>query len=135
MHDIMAQIVSSEDIELVFESLIERALNTKEEIKNLKEKVTTIVNHPMLKHLFKASVRVKNEADIVTASGLLLRPDRLNFHQDNSVTIIDYKTGEPNYHHEDQILNYARALEDMNIPISEKILVYTNRKELVINKV
>jgi ATP-dependent exoDNAse (exonuclease V) beta subunit len=135
LHDILAQIVSSEDVELVFESLIERALKTEEELQNLREKVMSIVSHPLLKHLFKPSVRVKNEADIVTASGQLLRPDRLNFHSDNLVTIIDYKTGEPNYHHEDQILNYASALEEMNISVSEKILVYTNRKELVINKV
>lgn len=135
LHDIMAQINSKEDIESVFETLLKRAIISSEEMTTLKTKVLSIVTHPQLKHLFEASSIVKNECDIITASKMILRPDRLNFHADNSITIIDYKTGEPNYHHEDQINTYAGALEEMGPVVLEKILIYTNQPEIVINKV
>ncbi len=135
LHDIMAEVKRKEDIEFIFDTLKDRALYASEEIEKLKIKVLSITNHPELEHFFSASAIVKNEKDIITASGMLLRPDRLNFHSSNSVTIIDYKTGVPNYHHEDQINYYATALQEMGKIVSEKILVYTNEAEIVINKV
>ena len=135
LHDVMAQIYTIEDIPSVFDSLRERATISAEEINHLKSKVLSVIEHPLLSIYFKESAKALNEREIITASGLLLRPDRLNFNENNSVTIIDYKTGEPNYHHEDQINSYASALEDMGKRISERLIVYTNQQEIVINKV
>lgn len=135
LHDIMAEIEREEDIEFVLGGLEDRGIYSAKETAKLKKKVLSITNHPDLEHFFSASAEVKNEKDIITASGMLLRPDRLNFHSTNSVTIIDYKTGVPNYHHEDQINCYASALEEMGKLVSEKIVVYTNEAEIVINKV
>ena len=135
LHDIMAEIERKDDIEFVFDTLKDRALYSAEELKMLKKKVLSITNHPELAHFFSDLAEVKNEKDIITASGVLLRPDRLNLHSPNSVTIIDYKTGVPNYHHEDQINGYAKALQEMGKIVLEKLLVYTNDAEIVINKV
>jgi ATP-dependent exoDNAse (exonuclease V) beta subunit len=135
LHDAMAQIHTDADITAVFEAMDNSGNLTAEEIALLKFKIHSIIDHPQLKSLFKASARVENEKEIITASGMLLRPDRLNFNEDDSVTIIDYKTGVPNYQHEDQINSYASAIEQMGKIVSEKILVYTNREEIVINKV
>lgn len=135
LHDTMAEIASEKDIIPIFEALKERSIYTSEEVKILNKKVLSITSHSELKHLFSATDDVKMERDIITASGQLIRPDRLNFHSDNSVTIIDYKTGAPNYHHEDQINSYGRALEEMGLQLSEKIIVYTHEQEIVINKV
>ena len=134
LHDAMAQINTEVDKTTVFETIDDGGLS-KEEKAMLKSKINSIIDHPQLKSLFKASARVENEKEIITASGMLLRPDRLNFNEDDSVTIIDYKTGLPNYQHEDQINSYASAIEQMGEIVSEKILVYTNREEIVINKV
>ncbi len=135
LHDIMAQIYTKEDVASVFDSVKERAFISSEEIEFLNSKILSIVEHPLLSAYFNESFKVLNEREIITASGLLLRPDRLNFNENDSVTIIDYKTGEPNYHHEDQINSYASALEEMGKHISERLLVYTNQEEIVINKV
>lgn len=134
LHDIMAEINFEEDVTPFFDSYKERTIISSEDLELLKTQVLSIVRHPKLKHLFEVSAKVKKEKEIITASGMLLRPDRLNFHNDDSVTITDYKTGAPNYHHEDQITSYATALEDMGNSVSEKILVYTNPPEIVINK-
>lgn len=135
LHDIMAEIKREEDIEFVFGALEDRGIYSAEEKDKLKNKVLSITNHHELKQFYSNSGKVKNEKDIITASGMVLRPDRLNFHSSNSVTIIDYKTGVPNYHHEDQINSYAKALQEMGKMVKEKILVYTNEAEIVINKV
>ena len=131
----MARIYTREDVASVFDSVRERAIISLEEIELLNSKILSIVEHPILGAYFKESCKVLNEREIITTSGLLLIPDRLNFNENDSVTIIDYKTGEPNYHHEDQINSYASALEEMGKHISERLLVYTNQEEIVINKV
>jgi len=135
LHDIMAQIYTKENVASVFDTVKERATISSEEIEFMNTKILSIVEHPQLSAYFKESCKVLNEREIITASGLLLRPDRLNFNENDSVTIIDYKTGEPNYIHEDQINSYASALEEMGKQISERLLVYTNQEEIVINKV
>ena len=131
----MAQVYTKKDVASVFDSVRERAIIPSEEIQFLNSKVLSIVEHPLLAVYFKETCSVLNEREIITASGLLLRPDRLNFNENDSVTIIDYKTGEPNYKHEDQINSYASALEEMGKHISETLLVYINQEEIVINKV
>lgn len=135
LHDTMAEIASVEDIARVFSTLQERAIYPSEVLERLQKKVESITSHPELKSLFSTTTEVKMERDIITASGTLIRPDRLNFHSNSLVTIIDYKTGAPNYHHEDQINSYGAALEEMGLQVSEKILVYTHDQEIVINKV
>lgn len=135
LHDIMAEIASEEDITPVFEALKERSIYTSEELERIHKRVRAITSHPELKKLFSKGDDVKMERDIITKSGQLIRPDRLNFHSDTLVTIVDYKTGAPNYHHEDQINSYGHALEEMGMQLSEKIVVYTHEQEIVINKV
>jgi ATP-dependent exoDNAse (exonuclease V) beta subunit len=135
LHDMMSKVTSEADIPDLFETLAESSVLSSEEIDQLRIKVNSIVEHPQLRCYYEPSVKVENEREIITASGMLLRPDRLNFNEDNSVTIIDYKTGTPSYQHEDQISSYATAIKEMGKIVSEKLLVYINQEEIVINKV
>ena len=135
LHEIMAKIRANSDVAPIFHTMTKRAVVPLEEIKLLNSQVLSIVEHPSLRAYFKESCTVLNEREIITASGLLLRPDRLNFNENKSVTVIDYKTGEPNYEHNDQINTYVHALKEMGETIKESLLVYTNQEEIVINKV
>ena len=65
----------------------------------------------------------------------MLSPDRINFHKENSVTILDYKTGNIIEQHALQINTYAAALEEMKYAIKSKLLVYTQGEKIVVNKV
>lgn len=135
LHDTMEMIKNKEDVDFVFEDLINSGVIPLEVLQSLKETVSIIVTHPELSHFFEFSEKVINERDIITSAGTILRPDRLNFNKDNSVTVIDYKTGAPNTKHHAQINGYALALEEMGYNISEKILIYSINKDIVINKV
>ena len=111
-----------------------RAIVSQEDFEILKQAIQSLINNEDLKHLFQHSERVENERDLITSEGTILRPDRLNFHPDGSVTVIDYKTGGQSEKHVSQIQRYASALSEMNFKIAEKILVYTSEKGILINK-
>ena len=70
--------------------------------------------------------------DVLTISqGLLLlpfpEPDRVVVFN-NHVYLLDYKTGEKNQKHQNQINEYAFVLHEMNYTIAKKALVYIGEK-------
>ena len=134
VHNTMELIKHKSDITMVFSALQLGGSLSASAFASLKGNVLKIVNNPELAPLFENFRSSENERDIITKDGRVLRPDRLVFHEDNSVTVLDYKTGSPNYDHEEQITSYATALIDMGFVIRDKILVYTN-EEIVVNKV
>lgn len=135
LHDTMAKIYSGSDAEPVLMELKDRAIIPKEEIDSLRKTIHQILKHPDLKKLFEGTDKVYNERSIITKDGLVLRPDRINIDPENTSVIIDYKTGSPKIYHNDQLNDYANALQDMGFIVSEKMLIYSNEGEIVINKV
>lgn len=135
LHNTMALIYTNDDVIKVLSALKERSIVAQDSLEKLEETIHKIVSHPELSTLFETSEKIINERDIITAGGMVLRPDRLNIHDNNTVTILDYKTGDLNIRHLDQINSYANALEDMGFKVAKKLIVYTQSHELVINKV
>ena len=135
LHDTMAQIYSEADVERVLAELEERAIIPEAEFEILQATVYQIIEHPDLKKLFAGTDKVFNERSIITKDGLILRPDRINICTENTSVIVDYKTGSPKIYHNDQLIDYANALSDMGFIVSEKMLIYSNEKNIVINKV
>lgn len=135
LHDAMAHIKQAKDIEVVMEDMALRSILPKTALSKLKETITRIITHPELCHLFDPDGPIFMERDILTSDGTFLRPDRLNFHKDNLVTITDYKTGEQSDQHLIQINGYATALFEMGYQVSEKLLIYIVEGEILINKV
>ncbi|WP_165805984.1 UvrD-helicase domain-containing protein [Marixanthomonas spongiae] len=133
-HDIMAEITYESDASAVLETLNKRSIVTEEDFNVLKETVSAVIHHEELCHLFQKTNKVENERDLITSEGKVLRPDRLVFHPDGRVTIVDYKTGSPLKKHVKQINEYAAALSEMKFTIAEKILVYTSENGILINK-
>ena len=135
LHETMEQIYTEADAERVLIELEERAIIPKEEFENLQKKVYQILKHTDLKTLFDGTDKVYNERSIITKDGLVLRPDRINISPKNTAVIIDYKTGGPKIWHSDQLTDYANGLAEMGFAVSEKILIYSNEDEIIINKV
>ncbi len=133
-HDTMAEIKYENDASEILENIKKRAIVSESDFKILKEAVEALIRDEKLNHLFQPSEKVENERDLITSEGKILRPDRLNFHPDGSVSIIDYKTGSQSKKHRIQINQYAAALSEMNFKIAEKILVYTSENGILINK-
>ena len=135
LHHTMALIKTEADVNSIYEEMVARGAFSKKDIISLFKTINLVVTHPELNHLFQSRAKVMTERSIFTRKGEVLRPDRLNFHAERSVSIIDYKSGSQSESHARQINEYAAALEEMNFSVSEKILVYTTDHKIMINKI
>lgn len=127
IHDMMAQIKTKADVDLVVDHFLNASVINKPQAEALKETIIQIVAHPQLAEYFSPSYTSYNERDIITQQGHILRPDKVAINQKNEGVIIDYKTGAENKKHEQQLQLYQDILEDMHITIKKKILVYVNQ--------
>ncbi len=125
VHHAMGMITHGGDIEKALRQLSRNGDIPTETLDTFEQSIRRIVEHPELKPYFEIGNTVKNEKDIITGEGRLLRPDRLVFHG-NKVTIIDYKTGQKNKSYHQQLEAYAVALEAMGHSVENKIIVYIN---------
>ncbi|MDN3722987.1 UvrD-helicase domain-containing protein [Aequorivita sp. SDUM287046] len=135
LHEIMAKINVRSDAERVLSELSLRSIISPKEFEKLQKTIHQILNHPDLKELFNGSAKIYNERNIITKTGLVLRPDRINIDERNNAVIVDYKTGNVNIFHRDQLLEYANALSEMGFNVEETLLIYCHQEEILINKV
>ena len=124
-HETMSKIKIQSDFILVMENLQKRSLLLEEDFKTLKDKIQLIIEHPDLKSLFMGTDSVYCEREIITSTGEIIRPDRINFHVEGSATLIDYKTGIPQPWHSEQVVYYAGSLEEMGYSIKNIFVVYS----------
>ncbi|PCJ95318.1 MAG: ATP-dependent helicase [Flavobacteriaceae bacterium] len=125
IHHIMSLIKTSADVEKAIMVLMRNGDVTENDKATLKNKVHQIIRHPLLCQYYSGGIDVKNECDIITDQGEILRPDRVVI-INNKATIIDYKTGKKNPVYKQQLHNYADALRMMGYDIEDKIIVYIN---------
>ena len=126
VHYLMSQIKTESDVNFVIENLRELGEINHEQIIKLKSIISAIVEHEQLKSYFESNLTIYNERDIITAEGIIVRPDRIVVNYENRAIILDYKTGAENPKHQEQLQMYQEALEDMEFEVTKKILVYIN---------
>ena len=125
VHHIMGLIKTREDVDRAINGLIRKGGLPADGHTDIRNKINAIVYHPELQDYFDGDKEVRNEQEILTKEGRLLRPDRIVIQGDRA-TIMDYKTGkkDPSYGHQIQL--YADTLEGMGYHIDHKILIYIN---------
>lgn len=124
IHQIMSQIKTADDIDFILNDFLDKAVIAENQLSGLKETITEIVFHPMLKDFYNSTSLIYNERDIIINGGTIVRPDRIIVEPNKDVTIIDYKTGHENLDHINQLNNYAFYIEEMSYKVRGKILVY-----------
>lgn len=125
VHNILSEIDDIEDLPKAIEKFRKKENFTEPVEEELIALISGVIHHPDLKDYFSAGTGVLREKDIVSPSGEILRPDRLNF-KGNKVSIIDYKTGKLMPGHRDQMEGYAAILNEMGFEVEKKILIYIN---------
>ncbi|MEN3323660.1 UvrD-helicase domain-containing protein [Mariniflexile soesokkakense] len=126
LHNIMSKIYTKDDIGFVMDDYTNTATINAKQAEKLKKLVVQIVNHPKLNAFYTSSNIIYNEHDIITKEGIILRPDRVVINPENEAIIIDYKTGSEDKKYVQQLQSYQDVLQDMNINVKKKILVYVN---------
>ncbi|NQX82120.1 MAG: UvrD-helicase domain-containing protein [Flavobacteriaceae bacterium] len=134
VHEILENIISKEDVDNAVRLKLKeiKALNI--ETNNIRESVLNIINNDRLKPYYEKGLKVYNERSIYSELEVII-PDRLVFDTDNSVVIIDYKTGNKNKSHISQINNYEKVLKSMGYEVKEKLLIYLSEQDVVVHKV
>lgn len=125
IHHLLSLMDTDGDVNKALEQLSRNGDIASDEIEELKAKVVQVVEHPELKSFFAPGNIIKNEKDIITENGLILRPDRVVI-QGNAVSLLDFKTGKKNQLYHQQLQTYAEALESMGYNVKNKVLVYIN---------
>ena len=126
VHLILSKIKTFEDLDFAFNDLLISGDITTENSTILKNLTLQVIKHPKLEGYFQDDYTIYNERDIITSSGQLIRPDRLNINSKNEAIIIDYKTGEAKESYANQLNNYEVVLNQMNLTVIHKLLVYIN---------
>lgn len=132
-HEFMACIKTVEDVAFARDYFSETLLLDDSLLDHLRSSAQQLVTHPQLTHLFNGTDQIYNEQSIITPHGIV-RPDRINKHENRRVSITDYKTGTAQVEHEAQIIGYAAALEDMGFVVKQKLIVYIEGQEILVNK-
>jgi len=133
IHLILSKINYQRDIDMVFQELKDDGVLLEEQEVLLKPVVMDLVLTSAISKYFKEEYTIYNERVILDSDGNQIIPDRVVV-KDNKAVIIDYKTGEAEQKHHQQLLKYAAALEEMNFEVTKKLLVYLD-KEISVEEV
>ncbi len=127
VHAVMAEVNHPEDLEPALDRMVRRGDLTTEGALALESMARNILEHPDISLYYKEGLTIRNETEIFTAAGEVIRPDRIVI-QGDSATLIDYKTGQKDPAYSEQLNTYARALESMGFVVANKIIVYINEE-------
>lgn len=121
VHEILSKINTIDDAEKILEYYVNEGSIDEENSDMLMRRFMEIVNNAKIKSAYSKEAVVRNEMDIITSEGKMIRPDRCAELVDKYV-IIDYKTGRRDEKYYVQLQNYMLALKNMGI--EKKIEAY-----------
>ncbi len=131
MHYILSQVHSKKNIPEVIHTTYLKGDITEIEAAKMTVDITELLNLPTISPYFSEDVIVKNELEILTQEGEILRPDRVVI-INNTATVIDYKTGKKQIEkHYNQMQAYQQALLDLGYSSVNKVLLYIHEKEAI----
>ncbi len=130
LHYILSKLtVSSELKQVIHDFKISGEIN-ENEAETIERDIKNILSNHLIASYFAEGVNVKNEMEILTEEGEILRPDRIVL-LENEAVVIDYKTGKlktKKYH--EQMNAYEKALFKLGYTSVKKILLYINEQEI-----
>lgn len=121
VHEILSKINTIDDAQKILEYYVNEGSIDKKNSDMLMRRFMGIVNNDKIKSAYSKEAVVRNEMDIITSEGKMIRPDRCAELVDKYV-IIDYKTGRRDEKYYVQLQNYMLALQNMGI--EKKIEAY-----------
>ena len=113
VHQILSKIRTIDDAEKALRPYVNDGTIDMEQAAKLLETFRKVTDIPQLKPAFSADAVVKNEMDIHTNVGKIIRPDRYA-ETPNGTILIDYKTGKEHDDHKKQLRDYMSAIIQMN---------------------
>ncbi|MCU0461642.1 MAG: UvrD-helicase domain-containing protein [Bacteroidales bacterium] len=129
MHRAFEFIDTIDDITGAVGRLVLEGLIPLSESESMTYRLRELISMPAVADWFLPGNRILKEAEILTPSGTVKRPDRVIV-RDGKAVIIDFKFGEENAHYADQILQYRDLLIGMGYRHVEGYLWYVDRNKI-----
>jgi ATP-dependent exoDNAse (exonuclease V) beta subunit len=130
IHQLLSKINSLNDVHVVIQHAIQDGLINQPEAYEIKAQLEDLINHREVAEFFKPNQIKFNETEILFSNGKVLRPDRIIIEND-TVDIVDFKTGKKTENHQKQLEEYAVSLAELGYKKINKHLVYLNPIEVV----
>ena len=145
MHYAFEKIFTINDTSRAVQSLINEGLIAENERTNLETKMKNVMMLQQIAEFFRPDIDISqkgninnpnayqifNEQEIIQKGNRrVMRPDRMMLKGDTAV-LIDYKTGQLDEKHQQQINGYATALYQMGKRNVRRFLIYTERMQVV----
>ena len=132
LHAILSKIKHTEDAAQQVDACRYSGLLDAEETARIKDLVAKVLAHPELSRFYAKDAIIKTETDIYDAqTGQFLRPDRVVF-LENTLTILDYKTGVRDVKTENkyrkQVEGYADVYSRLGYQDIKKKLIYIHKE-------
>jgi ATP-dependent exoDNAse (exonuclease V) beta subunit len=131
IHDILSKIETVNDISKAIS--LKRAAGeiNKTDSEIIQKQLIETLNKESVKKWFDGSLKVMNEVDILFGKGKSCRPDRILIDKNNSVSVIDYKSGElKNEKHTRQVTKYINLIKEMGYEQVEGYVWYLELGEI-----
>ncbi len=113
IHELLSELIIEADLPRLMTRKIAKGLITAEDAAQLVKMLVQLMQDPRMKEAFSTRAEILNEAEMLTASGQLLRPDRVAILPPEKVILIDYKTGEAEPLHKLQIKSYQNLIQEL----------------------
>ena len=113
VHQILSRIKTIDDAEKALRPYVNDGTIDEEQAAKLLETFRKVTYIPQLKTAFADDAIVKNEMDIHTYDGRIIRPDRYA-ETKHGIILIDYKTGKEHEKYYNQLRDYMSAIIQMN---------------------
>ena len=113
VHQILSRIKTIDDAEKALKPYVNDGTIDEEQAAKLLATFRKVTEIPELKPAFSEDAIVKNEMDIHTYDGRIIRPDRYA-ETKNGIILIDYKTGKAHEEYYNQLRDYIGAIIQMN---------------------
>ncbi len=126
MHDILSRITTTDDIDAAVDNACISGLMPLTGRDTVTRRLREILSLERVKSWFDGSATVMTEATILLPAGAARRPDRVMISGD-TVTVIDYKFGEPSPRHRKQAADYRELLGQMGYTNVKSWLWYVEK--------
>lgn len=133
LHEILSYIHTVNDAAKAIDCAIENGLIAVSQKETITESISKIVLHPELTLFFAPENNVLNEKTIIQKQQGFFKPDRIVITPQQTVFLLDYKTGEQLAKHQVQIENYQKILQEMGYTVVKKALVYIGEEIKIIH--
>ena len=132
LHEALGYIRQVEDLPNAVTQMLHQGYLSSDEGQFLKETLEEVISLPEVAHWYANDWEIKNEAEILTKEGNILRPDRVMITEGKAI-VVDYKSGKPFDSHPIQVQSYMIALEQMGYQV-QGFLYYLQEKVLEVSR-